>query len=93
VAPVIPLPLRGADASAPNSRTEPTAPIAAPAAVAPDCADPAAQPDPDRAPGAAEMRAELVAELGAVGAAAVPIDLLEVLWRAWGGFRGRARGP
>ena len=97
VAPVIPLPLRGADASAPSSPTaEPTAPsspIAAPATVAPGVADPAAPLDPDRAPGAAEMRAELVAELGAVGAAAVPIDLLEVLWRAWGGFRGRARGP
>jgi hypothetical protein len=97
VAPVIPLPVRGAETSAPTSReptapSSPSSPIATPAAVAPGCADPA-QPDPDRAPGAAEMRAELVAELGAVGAAAVPIDLLEVLWRAWGGFRGRARGP
>jgi hypothetical protein len=39
-----------------------------------------------------ELRAELAAEVGDSIAAALPIDLLEVACRAWGGFR-RVRGP
>jgi hypothetical protein len=39
-----------------------------------------------------ELRAELAAELGDAGAAVLPLDMLEVMARAWGGFRGRARG-
>jgi hypothetical protein len=94
LAPVVPL-RRDSAASSPLVPNGMVSPIAAPAAVAADCADPAAvpRPDSDRTPARAEeLRAELAAELGAAGAAAVPLDLLEVVCHAWGGFRGRARG-
>jgi hypothetical protein len=39
-----------------------------------------------------DLRAELAAEVGDTIAAALPIELLEVACRAWGGFR-RVRDP
>lgn len=98
LAPVVPLRRDSAEpsaASSPRVLSATVSPIVAPAAVAADCADLAAapRPDSDRTPARAEeLRSELAAELGAAGAAAVPLDLLEVVCHAWGGFRGRSRG-
>lgn len=89
VAPVIPLPVRGESANAPAAPV-PSSPV--PAGPVPDLAEPAA-PEPVGAPAVPEeLRSALAAEAGAETAAAVPLDLLEVMLRAWGGFRGRARG-
>ncbi len=96
LAPVIPLVARNVEASAPSSPIATAAPVTAPAAVIAPTA-PTVAPglaDPDRAPVREEgLRTQLAAELGVEGAAAMPDDLLEVLCRAWGGFRRRARGP
>ena len=83
LAPVIPL------APSLGKASEPVSPIAT--TSAPAAAVPAAQP---AAPGRSEqeLRAELAAEAGAELAATVPLDLLEVILHAYGGFRGRARG-
>jgi hypothetical protein len=86
VAPVVPL----RAPAVPSSPTVPSSPIAAPAAaVAPGLANRTAAPQRS----VEELRAELAAEVGAELAAALPIDLLEVTCRAWGGHRRRARGP
>jgi hypothetical protein len=39
-----------------------------------------------------ELRAELATEVGGEAAAALPIDLVDVVAHAWRGFRG-GRGP
>jgi hypothetical protein len=65
-----------------------SSPIAALPAVA-ERADSAAAPVLSEQ----EMRAELAIEAGAEVAAAVPLDLLEVILRAYGGLRGRSRAP
>lgn len=84
VAPVIPLPVRGEEFSEPAVLVS-SAPAVPPASA--ETAETAGAPA-----GPEELRAALVAEVGAEAAAAVPLDLLEVMLRAWGGFRGRARG-
>ncbi|HEU4728261.1 MAG TPA: hypothetical protein VFT22_10240 [Kofleriaceae bacterium] len=89
VAPVIPLPVSGEESSAPAAPGP--EPVMAPAGAVPDLAAPAA-PGPNGAMDPEEVRAALAAEIGADAAAAVPLELLEVMLRAWGGFRGRARG-
>lgn len=97
-------PLQGPD----HATGAPSSPTPALGAVASGCADSSLVPAAvsDRGQGE-ELRAQLAAEVaGAVAgvpaqlrakvgdaAAAVPLDLLEVMLRAWGGFRGRARGP
>jgi hypothetical protein len=83
LAPVIPLTLP------PEKASEPVSPIAT--TLAPAAAAPANQL---AALGRSEheLRAELAAEAGAEVAAAVPLDLLEVILHAYGGFRGRGRG-
>jgi hypothetical protein len=87
LAPVIPLAPRGGNASAPSAPSSPSSPAVAPTA--------AGTPDRPAALGRSEqeMRAELAVEAGAEVAAVVPLDLLEVVLGAYGGLRGRARGP
>jgi len=90
LAPVVPLRGSKAEPSSPSSPVVPSSPSAAPAAVTPGHAAPAAAPGPDRAPAREEeLRGELATEVGKEGAAKLPLDLLEVMARAWGGFRGR----
>jgi len=95
LAPVIALPRRSAKpnlASAPGAAGGADAPVAAPVAV-PASADSAAASEPGRACAReVELRAELAAEVGEEGAAKLPLDLLEVVARAWGSHRGRGRG-
>src|SRR6185503_13268815 len=85
-----------------------SSPIAGPATVACDHAESAAVAvaAPDRAAQGEALRAELAAALVGTtagvppqlrakvddAAAALPLDMLEVLARAWGGFRARRRG-
>jgi hypothetical protein len=87
--------------TAPSSPSSPSSPIASPTAMAPGCADAAAPGCADTAapgctdivPSEEQMRADLAAELGAAAAASVPSDMVADVWRAWGGFLRRARGP
>lgn len=88
VAPVVSLPVR--ETSSAPAVPVPSSSVEAPAVEVPDLAAPAA---PVGAPaGPEELRAALAVEVGAETAAAVPLDLVEVMLRAWGGFRGRSRG-
>jgi hypothetical protein len=83
LAPVIALPPSRGKAS---ESVSPIATAAAPAA-APPVDQPAARGRSEQ-----ELRAELAAEAGAELAATLPLDLVEVILHAYGGFRGRARG-
>ncbi len=78
------------DPSATSGDPSANAPSSTPpsvAVVARGLADRTAAPGPGRSVEA--LRAELAAEVGDEIAAALPIDVLEVACRAWGGFRGR----
>lgn len=87
VAPVIPLPVRGEELSAPSV---PSAAVAAPAGAEPDLPALAGAVGAPARPEA--LRAALAADAGAEVAVAVPLELLEVMLCAWRGFRGRGRG-
>ena len=76
-APVIPL-----ATSSPSSRAAPVASSASSPAVA-------TLPSSDTPARAADPRAVLAGEIGDKAAGEIPLDLAEIMARAWGAFRGR----